>query len=378
MNYLILGSGRMARGLVHFLRRRDPGASIRVVDVVASRARALARRAGAGVTAGRLDLADRAAVRRALCRADVAVSAAHYRFNPMLTAEAARARTHLVDLGGNNDVVARQLRLDPRVCRAGVTVVPDTGLAPGMTNLLALWAIDGMERVQRVCIRVGGVPLKPVPPFDYQLVFATEGLINEYVEDALVLRAGKVRSVPSLTEVELLRFPPPFGRMEAFSTSGGASTLIRTLKGRVSNLDYKTVRYPGHCEKMHALKHLGLMDGRTVRVGGQAVSPRALTGQLLERALPSRGPDAVLVRVTAEGVRAGRRRKVRIDLVDTFDRATGLTAMMRCTAFPSACIAWMLGRGLIDAPGVHEQESVVPVRRFVREMRDAGIGIRRV
>ncbi|MBW2261503.1 MAG: saccharopine dehydrogenase NADP-binding domain-containing protein [Deltaproteobacteria bacterium] len=377
MNYLILGSGRMARGLVHFLRRRDPDASIRVVDVVSSRARALARWAGGPVTAGRLDLADRAAVRRALARADVAVSAAHYRFNPMLTAEAALTRTHLVDLGGNNDVVAKQLKLASRVARAGVTVVPDTGLAPGMTNLLALWAIQGMDRVASVRIRVGGVPLKPVPPFDYQLVFATEGLINEYVEDALVLRAGKVRSVPSLTDVETLRFPPPFGRMEAFNTSGGASTLIRTLKGRVKDLDYKTIRYPGHCEKMHALKHLGLMDDRAVRLGGQAVRPRALTGLLLERGLPSQGPDAVLVRVSAEGVRGGRRRKVRINLVDTMDRRTGLTAMMRCTAFPSACIAWMLGRGLIDAPGVHEQESVVPVGRFVREMRGAGLRIRR-
>jgi lysine 6-dehydrogenase len=234
-----------------------------------------------------------------------------------------------------------------------------------------------MDRVASVRIRVGGVPLSPVPPFDYQLVFATEGLINEYVEDALVLRAGRVRSVPSLTDVESLRFLPPFGSMEAFNTSGGASTLVRTLKGRVRDLDYKTIRYPGHCEKMHALKHLGFMDRRTVRVDGRSVSPRALTGLLLERGLPSQGPDAVLVRVTAEGVTRGRRRKVRVNLVDTFDRATGLTAMMRCTAFPSACIAWMLGRGIIDAPGVHEQESVVPLRRFVREMRDAGLRIRR-
>jgi lysine 6-dehydrogenase len=377
MNYLILGSGRMARGLVHFLEHRDPGASIRVVDVVASRARSLARLSGPRVTAGRLDLGDRAAVRGSLERADVAVSAAHYRFNPVLTAEAARTRTHLVDLGGNNDVVARQMQLDARVSRAGVTVVPDTGLAPGMTNLLALWAIQGMERVESVRIRVGGVPLRPEPPFDYQLVFATSGLINEYVEDALVLRGGKVRTVPSLTDVEALRFPPPFGRMEAFNTSGGASTLIRTLKGRVRNLDYKTIRYPGHCQRMHALKHLGLMDARPVRVDGTAVSPRALTGLLLERSLPSTGPDAVLVRVLAQGTRRGRHRRVRINLVDTHDPATGLTAMMRCTAFPSACIAWMLGRGIIDAPGVHEQESVVPVARFVREMRRAGLAIRR-
>lgn len=377
MHYLVLGSGRMARGLVHFLGDRDPGAHVRVVDVVSSRARDLAKRAGGNVSAGRLDLADRDAVRREMKRADVALSAAHYRFNAMLTAEAARSGTHMVDLGGNNDVVAKQIALGPKVARAGVTVVPDTGLAPGMTNLLALWAIEGMESVECVRIRVGGVPLRPEPPFDYQLVFATEGLVNEYVEDALVLRGGRLRSVESLTGIETLRFPPPFGTMEAFNTSGGASTLVRTLKGRVRNLDYKTVRYPGHCVRMHALKHLGFMDGRRVGVEGQAVRPRALTSVLLERSLPSEGPDAVLVRVTAEGRRGGRKRKVRVGLVDTLDRKTGLTAMMRCTAFPSACIAWMLGRGIITRPGVHEQESVVPVKRFVREMRRAGLAIKR-
>jgi lysine 6-dehydrogenase len=119
------------------------------------------------------------------------------------------------------------------------------------------------------------------------------------------------------------------------------------------------------------------MDGAKVKVEGVPVRPRALTGVLLERALPSEGPDAVLVRVTAVGRRSGRSRKVRIGLVDTLDRQTGLTAMMRTTAFPSACIAWMLGRGMIDRPGVHEQESVVPVGRFVREMRRAGLAIKR-
>jgi lysine 6-dehydrogenase len=366
----------MARGLVHFLVRRDPDAEIRAVDLVRANARALVRWAGRG-SAGRLDLGDRAALRAEMRRADVALSAAHYRFNDMLTAQAARTRTHLVDLGGNNDVVTRQLARSRAVARAGVTVVPDTGLAPGMTNILALWAIAGMDRVDCVRIRVGGVPLRPRPPLNYQLVFATEGLINEYVEDALVIRKGRVRSVPSLTDVETLRFGPPFGTMEAFNTSGGASTLIRTLRGRVHDLDYKTIRYPGHCARMHALKSLGMMDSRTLRVGEVRVSPRAVTGALLEKRLPSDGPDAVLVRVTATGLRRRRRRRVRVSLVDRFDRVTGLSAMMRTTAFPSACIAWMLGRGIIARPGVHEQERVVDPARFVREMRRAGLAIRR-
>lgn len=378
MQYLILGAGRMARGLVHFLVERDSSAKIKVVDVSPKRSRDLAKRFRTKrVTAGKLDLEDRKAVRRALKNVDVALSAAHYRFNDMLTDEAARTKTHLVDLGGNNDVVASQLKRNAAVAKKKVTVVPDTGLAPGLTSILAMQAIDGMDRVHRLRIRVGGVPLRPQPPLGYQLVFSTEGLLNEYVEDALVLRGGRKVKVASLTEVEPVRFPPPFGLMEAFHTSGGSSTLVKTLKGRVKELDYKTIRYAGHCVRMNVLKELGYMSNRPVKVGDDKVVPRDLTRKLLESSLPTEGEDAVLVLVTAEGVRDGSNKRVRMQLIDRADGASGLSAMMRCTAFPSACIAWMLAEGIIDKPGVHPQENVVPVKRFITEMRKAGLRIRR-
>ncbi len=377
MSYLVLGAGRMARGLVHYLKTHDQDARVKVVDVSAQRAKDLATWAGGSVMAGRLDLDDRAGVRRAFEDVTVAIGAVHYRYNVMLTEEAARARTHLVDLGGNNGVVARQLALGARVKKAGVTVVPDTGLAPGMASILAMAAIEGMDRVDHLRIRVGGVPLRPLPPLGYQLVFSTEGLINEYVEDAQVLEGGKLVNVPSLTDPEPVRFPPPFGMMEAFHTSGGASTLVHTLRGRVFDLDYRTVRYPGHCERMATLKELGFMDARPVKLGKVTVSPRELTGLLLERGLPDRGEDAVLVLVTADGRSGGRHRRVRIRLVDRFDRATGLFAMMRCTAFPSACIAHMLATGIITDRGVHPQELVVPIEMFIDRMRKAGLAIRK-
>jgi lysine 6-dehydrogenase len=258
-----------------------------------------------------------------------------------------------------------------------VVVIPDTGLAPGLTNILAHWAVEGWDKTSWVRIRVGGVPVHPEPPLGYQLVFSTEGLINEYVEDAQVMRRGRATTTSSLTEVEPVRFPPPFGLMEAFHTSGGASTLVTTLKGRVKDLDYKTIRYPGHCVRMAVLKDLGLFSDKPRKVGDARVRPRALTAKLLEARLPHEGEDAVLVLVRAEKAGGPQRRRVRIQLIDRFDEETGLTAMARCTAFPSACIAWMIGQGVIDVPGVHAQESVVPARKFIAEMRKAGLRIRR-
>jgi lysine 6-dehydrogenase len=378
MNYLILGAGKMARGLVHYLLGRDRAAHIRVLDRVPAHAKELvAWSASPRVSGAALDFANRPGVRRELERADVALSAAHYRFNAMLTTEAIRAKTHLVDLGGNNDIVARQLSQHRAAERAGVTVIPDTGLAPGLASLLAMWAIEGMDRAVRVRIRVGGVPLEPQPPLGYALVFSAEGLINEYVEDALVLRAGKLVRVPSLTEVEPIRFQAPFGLMEAAHTSGGASTLVSTLRGRVRTLEYKTIRYPGHFAQVRALKELGFFATQPVEVGRVRVSPRELTGLLVERSLPTNAPDAILVRVTAEGEIRGRRQLVNITLVDRFDRRTGLSAMARCTAFPSACIAWMIAHGAVAKPGVHCQENVVPVRPLIAELRRAGLRIQR-
>jgi len=110
--------------------------------------------------------------------------------------------------------------------------------------------------------------------------------------------------------------------------------------------------------------------------GGRPVVPREFAGALFEKHLAFRGGDAALVRVTVEGRRRGRRTRRVVSLVDRMDRRTGLTAMMRCTAFPAACIVKMLADGVITARGVHRQEKVVPAAAFVSAMRAAGLDIK--
>src|SRR5439155_5886215 len=132
-------------------------------------------------------------------------------------------------------------------------------------------------------------------------VFSVEGLINEYIEPARVVRNGKVTNVDSMTEIEEIDFPPPFGRLEAFQTSGGTSTLPETFLGRVRELDYKTIRYRGHCEKFKTMIDLGLCSSEAMAVDGQHLAPRRLLGELLVRNLPHDEPDVVLVRVEVAG-----------------------------------------------------------------------------
>jgi lysine 6-dehydrogenase len=325
------------------------------------------------VEAVRADVSDPADVRRLMNGGfDVAVGAVSYRFNVALARAAIRAGVHFCDLGGNNTVVERELALDAPAKKAGVTVVPDCGLAPGLVSLVAARALELLGgRADELRIRVGGLPLHPKPPFNYKLVFSPEGLVNEYWETAAALRGGRRVELESLTEIEELRFPPPFGRLEAFVTSGGASTLPWTMAGRVRELDYKTIRYPGHCALMKGMLWLGLGDTAPVRAGGARLAPRALLLELLRRRLSDDDRDVVLMRVTAR--RGGR--GVRFQMIDRGEPRRGLSAMMRTTAFPAAAAAWMLGSGRVGRKGALPQESCLPASEFLREVGARGLHI---
>ena len=357
----------MGLGAVHDLARQPDVERVTVADLDADRARAVAARAGAKGHAVAADVADRAAVTALMRGHAAAISCVNYWLNEQLARCAIDAGTNFCDLGGNNAVVAAELALDAAARARGVNVIPDCGLAPGMTAVLVAHAVARFHAVDEIHIRVGGLPLAPKPPLDYQLVFAVEGLINEYVERARVVRGGRIVEIESMTEVEEIEFPPPFGRLEAFHTSGGTSTLPETYLGRVRELDYKTIRYPGHCAKFKAMIELGLCSSEPVN----GSVPRKLFGELLARHLPHDEPDAVLVRVEV----AGGGRRLRYDIIDRHDETTGLSAMMRTTAFPASIVALMMARGQTTAKGALPQERCIPPEPFMQELAARGIRV---
>jgi lysine 6-dehydrogenase len=217
--------------------------------------------------------------------------------------------------------------------------------------------------------------LQPKPPLNYQIVFSVEGLINEYVERARVVRGGRIVEVESMTEIEELEFPAPFGRMEAFQTSGGTSTLPDTFAGRIRELDYKTIRYPGHCAQVKLLIDLGLASSDEVDLNGVRVAPRRLLGEMLLRHLPADEPDAVLVRLEFRGSQGGARRTLRYDIIDRFDERTRLSAMMRTTAFPASIVAQTMARGATMKKGALPQELSIPPAPFVAALAARDIRI---
>ena len=369
----------MGLGAAYDLAHNSEGVErVTIADVDEGRARAVAETLrDPRVVAARVNVEDGARVVGLMRGHDAAVSCVTYFHNLSLARAAVEAGTNFCDLGGNNAVADAELALDEEARAAGINIVPDCGLAPGMVSVLAAHGAARFSRLDELHIRVGGLPQNPRPPLDYQIVFSVEGLINEYVERARVIRGGELIEVESMTELESLDFPEPFGRMEAFQTSGGTSTLPETFLGEVRELDYKTIRYPGHCERFRLLIDLGLAGGDPVEMDGARLAPRRLLGEMLHRHLPADEPDAVLVRLEFAGHLSGEARaaRLRYDIIDRFDERAGLSAMQRTTAFPASIIAQTMARGLTTRKGAVPQERCIPADAFVAELARRDIRI---
>lgn len=324
-----------------------------------------------------LDARDGETVRRTLAEVGACLNALPYYFNYDITRHAIDAGVHYCDLGGNTEIVFKQLELDAAAKDAGISVVPDTGLAPGMVNILAEAGIQELDTTDTVRIRVGGLPQQPTPPLDYQIVYSLEGVLDYYTTPSWVLREGEPRQVEALSEVETVTFPAPVGELEAFHTAGGLSTMAWTHRGRIRTMEYKTLRYPGHASIMRAVRGLGLLDVEPVIVDGKEVEPRSVFIACAEpRLLRPGARDLVALRVEAEGCRDDAPRRVIFDLIDFYDEARGISAMERTTGFSLSVTAQIQNSGRLAA-GVRTPDQAVPADAYIQELGARGIDIRR-
>lgn len=374
-NYVVLGAGRQGVALAYDLARACEAARVTLADVdpdVAHRAVArletLLPDTPCHFAGANCDVSKPAAVALVVAGADVVLSAAPYRFNIALTDLAIAAGASFCDLGGNTQVVHEQLSRHARAAAAGVSVLPDCGLAPGLANILAAHGIATMDEPEHVHIYCGGLPEKPVGPLGYKLAFNFDGLINEYSGFGQCLRNGERVDIAALSELEEIELPPPVGKCEAAVTSGGASTCAETFRGRLRTYDYKTVRYPGHFAIIRALFELGCFEEHVKAPDGTVLGPKAVLRRLMEQRLAYPDVrDLVVLRCTVSGRHEGRPCARRYDLLDRHDERTGFTAMERTTAFPAALVAYMQARQLIQ-PGARPLELALPVQRYLEEL----------
>jgi lysine 6-dehydrogenase len=264
-DYAVLGAGRQGTAAAYDLARHGDASQVLVADLDLAQAQRAAGRVNdlLGedlVSAAALDVRDEAAVTRLLRGMSACVSAVPYHFNLGIARAAIAAGTSLTDLGGKTSIVFEELALDAEARRAGVTLVPDCGMVPGLGTSVCLAAMELVENPRDVFLWDGGLPQHPHPPWNYILTFHFEGLINEYSGTTEFLRDGKLVEMPCLEELEHVSFPPPIGQLEAFTTAGGTSSAPRTFLGRLRTYQNKTLRYPGHCVQWKALRDAGFHD----------------------------------------------------------------------------------------------------------------------
>lgn len=381
--YAILGSGRQGTAAAYDLARFGDAAQVLLADVDHAQAERAAAKVNdlcgeAKAQSVALDVADPAAVVRLLRdnEIDVFISGVPYFYNQGLTECALEAGASMVDFGGNTDIVRKQIGRDADARAAGITLIPDCGQVPGLGTSLCAYTVDLFDIPRDIVMYDGGIPQDPQPPWNYILTFNIEGLTNEYFGTTLFIREGQRVEVPCFQEYEMVDFPEPIGRLEAFTTAGGTSNMPWTYEGRLRTLLNKTIRWPGHYAQWKAFSDAGLLALEPVDVDGQRVVPRQLLHTVLEpkiRARPGER-DIVIVRVVGRGEKDGREAEAVVELFDTYDEATGFTAMERTTGWHAAIMAGFIARG-VTSRGALPVEAAVPSARFVGELEKRGLNV---
>jgi lysine 6-dehydrogenase len=376
MRMLVLGAGLQGSACAYDLLQNPDVREVRLADLRPDPlAEFLKPFSGPRLLPTPLDVRDHEAVRAVMRESDAVMSAIPYYFNLDLARLAVEAGTHFCDLGGNTEIVLGQKRLDAEAKAKGVSLVPDTGLAPGMVNVLAQMGIDRLDETRSVRIYVGGLPQRPEGPLKYQIVYSLEGVLDYYTTQSWVLRDGKPTHVTALSEREDVEFAAPVGTLEAFHTAGGLSTMAQRYEGRIPTMEYKTLRYPGHAHIMEAIRELGLIDDQPLDVKGTKVAPRDVAVAAMgPRLRKKNSPDLVALRVVAEGTKGGQPKRLTWELVDRADEARGISAMMRTTGYSLSITGQLQATGAV-APGVHTPDEAIPGDRYVAELAKRGVRI---
>ena len=350
MKIIVLGAGLVGGPMAADLAA-DPLFEVTAVDVSAE---ALARLAKIrGVRTLRTDLARPEDVRGLVAGFDLVLSAVPGFMGFRTLRAVLEAGQCVVDIAFFPE---DPFALDSLAKAQGVTALVDCGVAPGMSNVLTGYSQQRLDEVRSVLIYVGGLPEVREWPYDYKAVFSPVDVIEEYIRPARYVQNGALVVRPALSDAELIYFPG-LGTLEAFNTDG-----LRTLIGTIGAPDMKekTLRYPGHIEKMAVLRETGFFSQDEIEVGGVRIRPLDVTAKLL---FPKwkMGPadrDVTVMKIVVEGRKDGQDRRYTYDLLDRFDETSGVHSMARTTGYTATVAARMLARGLYADKGVFAPESV--------------------
>ena len=375
MKVLVAGCGNIGSVAAEDLARNVKSVEVIVADNDKTRAKAVAEKIGTeNVSWKQIDVSNHKELTNTLKDSDLVMGFLPGKLGYGFAEACVAAGKDLVDV---SYMAENPLDLNDKALKNDVTIVPDCGLAPGISNVLVGHAVSKLDVVETVQIMVGGLPEKPIPPLGYSITWSPESLIDEYTRKARIVKMGKIAEVEALTGLEQIAFLG-FGKLEAFYTDG-LRTLMYTIKAR--NMWEKTLRYPGHADKINLIRALGFFEEKEIEVDGAAVSPRKLTAKLLGQKLRrSEIKDVVALEVGVAGVKGQKRMKYLYRLLDYCDAKQGVTAMARTTAYPASIVAQLLVKRRVEEKGVVPPENLGMrgeiFEAFLNELEKRGVKIK--
>lgn len=375
MKITVIGAGAIGSAIVYDLLTYDEVKHVQVCD---ARGRSLQELhdwvQNPRLRSFQVDARDPNVLDSILEGSDCVIGCVPPQMNPSLAQLCLQLGIHYCDLGGSDETVAQVLALDEQAREKAIWIVPNCGLAPGLVNILCKKGIEDFDTVEEAHLRVGDVPLHPEPPFNFRISWSAERVIDDYTHAVRLIEDGHIKEYEPLSRDERIRFPEPFGEMEAFCTAGGLSTLTDQLVGTVHTLDHKTIRWPGHAEQMRFLLGLGFGEDRHIDVRTHLTYRDVLVRRMRQH-LGGEHPDAVLMRVLIQGPKDGHKRSLIYEMVDRYDEERGLTAMKRCTSIPTSAVAVMIASGRVKGGGASPPENVVPKQAYCDLVAEHGLDV---
>jgi saccharopine dehydrogenase-like NADP-dependent oxidoreductase len=365
MKILVVGCGKVGSEIARDLAASSEVDSVVAMDASPQNLRLLRKRVPKKIQTVRLNISQKNRLHGLLRKVDLVCGALPGRLGFDLISETVKAGRDIVDISYTpRDAFLLQRKAKEVGCR----VVPQCGVAPGFTNMCVGDASRRMEKMTSVEIFVGGLPEKPEPPLNYRIVFSLEDVVNEYSRPVQVIEEGKRKKVDALSGRGHISFPG-VGRLEYFLTDGLGSLPRSYPKTR--EMHEFTLRYPGHADMMSTLRVLGLFERNPVKIGGVEVEPRQLSIELLRGAMSRGSPeDFLALRVDVKGLSRGKKIHLRYQLLDHYNRRSGVSAMARTTAYPCTSIALLMGRGEIKETGIVTPERIAQDHRFFQVVLD--------
>lgn len=385
MKVLLLGTGMQGKAALHDLveSKAVTGVVAADADLESLERHAAHRGYGDAVTCVGIDASDTGALDALLARGfDVAINLLPVGFDAAVAAPAVRHHLHVVSSSYASPELAA---LGDDAGAAGVALLPEMGMDPGIDLVLTGEAVRSLDRVTALRSYGGGIPAPEAAdnPLRYKVSWTFEGVLRSYHRAGRVVRDGKVREIgaaeqflpENVHEVEV----QDLGRLEAYP-NGDAVGFAEALGLDPATLDEAgrySLRYPGHCAFWRKLNALHLLDDEPVTVDGGVVDRRRYLAAVLEPQLRygEDESDLGILRVEVEGEAGGRPGRIAYQVVDRRDPETGFTAMSRMVGYTTSIGAQMVGGGIIEGRGLLSPLHDVPFGPFVDALAARGITV---